>query len=424
MTQQSLCCPYCNSTVSLASRPETGQKIRCPRCDELFSFASREESELQGGNHQLEGTSSEPLGTPPEPTTGFMSAPRRSNRAVAAVVLGVMLLMAMAGLTLAWITTQQRRERDRPTPLSVPAVTRTISIAPARLPALGYLPGDTDVMIGVHVAELMAEPATRNILTKAAAGSANLVTSNLEAWTGLELDKIDHVVLGLRAAERVVPRLTLVVQTREPYDAEEIRAALNAHRRTERKGRTLYRFAPKQTALEVTLWFAGARTLIMGIIPEDLDEVPATPATEMSAPLHRLLREQTTEGVQIWALGQAADWQKSLSLLPFAAGLSKQDRQVLSNLRTFVTSLQFDERVAWNLRLESADASATKNLDLYLREKGLAAGKPMPLLADRPETQALADELSRTLTRSRDANWLKLEAKTSLKAIGTALGIP
>src|SRR5437764_9185 len=119
---------------------------------------------------------------------------RRSNRTVAGVVLGLMVLMAAGGLTLALWTQSVRRAHDkgivkRPSrrpalpPLSgrEPAVE---VVAPAHLPALGYLPPETSLLAGLHVQELLASPAGKE-LADAPLGPAGVRLASVRKWTGL-----------------------------------------------------------------------------------------------------------------------------------------------------------------------------------------------------------------------------------------------
>ena len=39
----------------------------------------------------------------------------------------------------------------------------------------------------------------------------------------------------------------------------------------------IYRFTPGQTSLEAAVWFAGDRTIVYGLLPDDFDNVPVGP---------------------------------------------------------------------------------------------------------------------------------------------------
>src|SRR5207237_6218644 len=152
-----------------------------------------------------------------------------------------------------------------------------LSVVPGQLVALGYLPEGTDAMAGIHVSELMTQPDSATILRLMRSDRANLGIHRIEELTGLKLEDLDHVVLGLKMHENDLPRLLLVVRTQRPYDLEKIRGALNARGTKGFQDKMLYRVAPEQIQLGGVLWCADERTLVFGLQASDFEGVPATP---------------------------------------------------------------------------------------------------------------------------------------------------
>ena len=68
-----------------------------------------------------------------------------------------------------------------------------------------------------------------------------------------------------------------MIRTRQPYQGDEVRKALQAGREVERGGRTVYRFKLSQGGLELGLVYADERTLLVGLV-DDFETVPAQPA--------------------------------------------------------------------------------------------------------------------------------------------------
>jgi hypothetical protein len=95
-------------------------RIQCPRCDEMFARQSESSQELS-----LERIASPTAG---EPAQFMPPRPPFSNGRIAALVLGVMLLMALLGGAYAWRTVLVRRGFDFQLPktqaLSVPVIAR------------------------------------------------------------------------------------------------------------------------------------------------------------------------------------------------------------------------------------------------------------------------------------------------------------
>jgi hypothetical protein len=420
MTPETLSCPYCNSSVNVSAKLESGQRVQCPRCQELFPYRAGERGHEIGDESE-----SRPVSAFQRPFSGLeeprLMRLRWTNRSLAVTVLAVMMMMATVGLIFAWVTVQDRRKRDHPEQAAAPELTRVISVAPAKLTTLGFLPADVNVVVGLHLAELRSNPAARHLLAS---------VNNLEQWTGLKLSEIDHAVLGLSVEERLVPRIVLVVQSRQTLNAENIRAILRAGRRTERGQRTLYRFHAGQSGIEAVLWFADDRTLVLALVPEDVDNVPLSPipgVERFSSDVQRLLADQLHEGTQAWIVGHAANWTRVLSPQPLPGmtnltlvRLSKREREVLSGLRTFAAWLEVDGEVIWHLTVEGKDPTAARKLEEYLAQLGFESGKEFKTLEKWAGTELLARELSETLKRHQRENCLTFQAKSSLEAIRRA----
>ncbi|HJT77447.1 MAG TPA: hypothetical protein VJ739_09625 [Gemmataceae bacterium] len=434
MSPEPTACPYCNALVPVPAGAAGGQFLPCPRCGERFAYRGPENE----GNHDRHAVQTGPTAQTRQPSAQVVSDPLLdrvgerlrgwSRRRVAVTVLSVMIVMAAAGLTLALLTKDFRRRNDRPrgTEDVAPAVQVT---APADLAGLGYLPPDTDIIAGVHVAEAEEEPTGRLFLERfrpaeavaEGADAAAIPADGLERWTGLRLQEVDHVVLGLNATSRVVPRLVLVVETRQSYDPEKVRTALRASRRPE-PGRPLYRFRLERPPLDAVLWFAGERTLIVGLSPEDLQAVPEKPRAgidHLSAPLQTILRERLGHVAPFWVVGHADDWNKTGAKL-LLASRPKDARRALESVRTFGVWLQFGQGVTLNGSFGSADEAAARSLETYLAPaKG--EHRPLALLGSRPATEPLARELGQSLRVVRADDWVSLQAKADAEAVRQAL---
>jgi hypothetical protein len=292
--------------------------------------------------------------------------PRPSNRAIARIVLAIMGTMALVALVFAWETRESRRERDRPKTAQEEGLARIISTAPAKQPALTYLPEKVSLIAGLHVAELLDEPECKNILSEMRYGRFASQVENLQHWTGLALEDIDHVVVGVRFEELVaLPHVTVVVRVRRPLDLERIRAHVKAGRPLESKKRVLYRYPLGGSGLEGVFSQVDERTLIYGLAREDLEACPTTPITELEQlpPSLRSAMGELSEGTQAWAVGDAGDWQKSLSWLPVP-----ELHEALARIRDFTTSLHVDREAVWSLRVQCTNERAAVEFARFLDE--------------------------------------------------------
>jgi hypothetical protein len=265
-----------------------------------------------------------------------------------------------------------------------PALVRTV--APANLEGLGYLPGDANVVAALHVAELLREPAGRDFLTQFRLGATDFSLATVEKWTGLKPEEIDHVVVGVKVADRLVPRLTLVVQTTRPLDQEKVRTALRTNR------------------LPEFVRFATNRTLLLALTAKDLDQVPQAPAAgidHLSLPLQDLLRHRLGREAPVWLVGFAEHWDKTVVGPLFVTSLPRKEREALTGVQAFGLWLQFDQQVTLNGAAECTDDSGAERLNQYL---------------DRWDKEGLK--------HVHDKTWVSLQAKTSAEALRQALDRP
>src|SRR5262245_48015023 len=240
-------CPYCNAQQPQTAGLTLGQRVTCPRCGETYKVTTLPATGLPAP--PAVPTTPTPL-PPVAPTWTF------SKRLVLLVVLGVMVVMAGTGLTYALRTVQERRDHDRALPrksrrpwLTDPAAPPDV-VAPTDLAGLGYLPPSTGVVAALQVEELLASPAGKELRSRPLKiGNVDFTLDSVRDWTGVEVDNLDHLVLGVVVRDGtdadLTPAVHLVVRTRKPYQAERVRVALKAARahdeRTPEGGqRTLY----------------------------------------------------------------------------------------------------------------------------------------------------------------------------------------
>jgi hypothetical protein len=365
-------CPYCNTFVTVAPGAVAGQIVPCPRCGEAFTYRRPE-----GAGPTEVQTTPNPGATPPvvetSPAVRYFLA-RRANRLVAACVLGVMFLMATVGLTYALWTQKDRRAHDtdlgkrpRRFPASVEdPLPEVATVAPARLAALGYLPPDSNVVAGVHVAELMHTAAGRELLTKPLkVGSLEIRFDSLERLSVLKLDELDHVVLGLRAEDPLGQPAALVVRTRRPYDAERVKAALKTERLATGGEKTLDRFEIKDTPFRPVLWCADDHTLVFALLPAHFEQIaPRKNIDHLPRAVQKVLEERVGGVGPLWLAGHVADWNKAEwpNLLP---RLKKEDLERWSAVRTFAVWLQCEEGVQVSAAIQCRDADAAHALEAF-----------------------------------------------------------
>lgn len=422
MAAETLSCPYCNSSVTLVQPAAAGQRLRCPRCQELFPY--------RGGGQTI---SAQDDGVPLDPAeVGGTFGERRespaprawSNRAVALVILSVMGAMAAIGFAFAWYTTESRRQRDRLGEMSEGISSQTFAVAPAKLTALGYLPEGTNVIGAVHVAELMADPQMKSLVERIRSEHPNFGIDRLEQVTGLKLEDLDHLVIGVKMQTADLPRLYLIVQTRRPYDEEAIRGTLNAKRAIHLPDRTAYRIASEQIPSGGAVWCAGAKTLVFALQGKDLAVLPVKPVAGVEHfPEHvqHCLTDRTmAEGTPIWLVGTAGEWDELLAFLQLF-GLAEADRLNLSRVRVFCGRVKCDGGLNGDMDVDCVDAAAAEGLAKYLADKGLRARHLETLATKWPQAAGLLRELARSLACKRDGERVRVHLQASIHNVNQAL---
>ncbi len=381
MSTTPLSCPYCNASIDLPAETSASGRIDCPRCGD--SFAIRPADAVVNRLHPT--TSSFASGPAAysdlSPVPALDVPSRRSNGRLAAIAVGVMLLVAGVGLAFMLKTQAQRRIQDtvRPArrPFKQPGVPELSgvpvveSVAPDRLEALGYLPADVNLLVAARIPELAANSIGARMLREPLKiGGAEQRLADLPSWVGLQAEEIDHLVLGARIKDDIVPPFYLVIRTVRPHDAEELRKRLNKSKRVASASKKkLFEFRPLKRDIPVHAWFADERTVVLALIAEQLESLPNEPVAELRqfAPeLRRVLRERRELVAPIWMAGHSPDWTKTLAA-KLSIGLKKDDWGKLASLRTFGIWIVPDKSLAVKGIFSCKDEAGARVLDTYFR---------------------------------------------------------
>jgi hypothetical protein len=350
MPSGTISCPFCNSNITLPEPMRDYPRIYCPRCGE--KVPSSRSSEIEPSTNPITPDSSQAI--PGRILSGLpkIDSSKRSRRLVAIVVVSTMAGMAAISLVLGLQTRQQRRARDQK--------------------PLGYLPDTCNVIGALHVGKILQEDIGREFLGQVRFGPTNFGVANLEQWTGLEREKLADVVFGLKVDDRLMPRLTLVIQTLQPYDEAKILAGLKNIQSVERNQKKMYRFQLEKTPLNAVLWFAGENTVILGLNPEDIEDVPAVPRSGIDhfpEPLQRFLTDDMTQRAHLWIGGHSDHWDKTV-LAPFLSQIAGTDLNLLQDVQSFGAWAQLDNRIVASAALRCPDVEKAQALEKFLLHLG------------------------------------------------------
>jgi hypothetical protein len=361
------------------------------------------------------GTSSQRI-QPAAARVGIQLAPsaapprRWSNRAVAAGVLGLMGLMATGGLILALMTVSQRRANDTgikhkarrapsPAALQPEAEPPARVVAPHKLEAIGYLPRDTGLIVGIHVADLLALPAGSQLLRQPFVfGKSQVKLASFADWTGLRLEDLDHLVLGLRMDQSLPPWFFVVARSRAPFDPESLRGRLHGERVANAANKGIFRYsAPAKVPL--VMYCPDDRNAVVSLAAEYLESIPEQPVGDLAQlpeELQKLLRTRSEPASPLWVAGHVDNWLKSPARL-FLESAKKEYVDRLTAIQTFGIWLELagGARIKGSIRCKDADAA--RGLDEYFLAPRRAANPSLKTVVDGP--------------------WLNLQAKADLASV-------
>ncbi|HEY7423663.1 MAG TPA: hypothetical protein VH682_05405 [Gemmataceae bacterium] len=382
MTSEVLTCPYCNASIGVPPGVTAGQQILCPRCGDAFplrfvdSFTGRPPL-AQSGETAI--TTDAPPAVPPLPVADVSLRSRRSNRLIAGMVLGVMLVMAGSGLAFMLMTTGERRAHDTSRPPRRPGRQRGVpepdtppiaTVSPDKLAALGYLPSGVNFLIGVRIIELLASPAGMQVLRDPIKfGEGEYRLESLPAWVGLRLEDIDHLVFAARVDDALIPPFYLVLRTNRPYDDEATRQRLRGTRVASPSKKKLYSFRRRQNGLPLHVWFADENTLVLALLPAQLESLPSKPVEDLRQlpdEVRTVLKTRREPVAPVWIVGHSRDWSKT-TVGKFLNRLKKEDLERLAPLQTFGLWLVPDKSLDIRGVFECKDAAAARGLEDYFR---------------------------------------------------------
>lgn len=372
-------CPFCNAILPKLSAAPAAEKLPCPRCGELVP-ASR-----------WQVNTSIPATTQSSATSAAIAGERPGNRKTAMIVLGTMLTMAIIGLSYALWTIKERRARD-PKPLLDPIVTRK----PLELSGLGYLPRESDVIVGLHLAELLADKKVgQPLMEEPRPWLLDWVAKQLPRVAGMKLEEIDHLLL---AGSFDNMQAVMVVKTRRAYSLEKIVEAIKPTRSTQYEKLPVYEF-PLPPMFEAMLWCVEEKTLVCVIRMDApkvdrLHSLSATPrkvSEVVSAPLHQALTQRLRRHQYAWAVGRL----DRLGALKDALAFAPPDKAALiKELKVFALGLEPVEGLTLTGHFHMSDAKSAGKLKTFLEGVAIeGATQKLAMPKDDNEEQWLTWQL-------------------------------
>lgn len=423
MNAETLTCPYCNAVLNSQDGWSPGQRIVCPRCGDAFplrsdfTFTDRKPSPPRTAATAI---------TADAPDAGLSLPPRWTNRQVAGVVLGVMLLMAGVGLAFMLVTQGQRRSYDTnrparrpgkqqgvPEPENVASLPVIASVAPDKLAALGYLPPGVNFLLAARVPELLAGPAGAEVLhAPIQLGESSFHLENLPKWLGFRLEEIDHIVFAARIDNSILPPFYVVLRTSEPYVEEQLRQRLKGKRMASNSKKSLFAFRIPKPDVPLTAWCADTRTVVLALFADQLEPLPPQPVQDLQQlpeELRTLLQHRREPAAPAWIAGHSArDWDKTSASLVLNR-MKKEDVKRLATLRTFGLF------IVPNMRANSPTENGNENGALVIT--GIFACKDESSARELGEHFRALRGPDPSFKTALDGSWLMLQFRAGLDSL-------
>jgi hypothetical protein len=359
---------------------------------------------------------------------------------VGGVVLGVMALVAGIGLIVALATQEERRHNDtamKPRPgRALPPIAEPLS--PSRLPALGYLPPKTNVVLGLHVAELVHTETGRKLLDQPITmGRVRLRPGQIADWCGLPREDIDHLVLGVATENAGLPVAVLILRTNRPFRPEQVRVALKGENVPLSDKKNLYKFQLENPALPMVVWCIDGRTLALALIESHLDAVPTDPRSgldHLPEAVRTTLQKRVESGSLLWVVGaveeRTREWLDTL-----APQVKRANGKLFTAVRTFAAWVQPEATVRVGAVFQCADDVTAQKIEDVFSKPILDPHSATTLAAALGQTATTPNSLlvgltAETMLRRSNPNlkvvrlqdWVTLQYTTDLETVLQALG--
>jgi hypothetical protein len=327
-------------------------------------------------------------------------------------------LFVLLGVGLALLAIQQRPIR-KPAPTLPSGADAIAAVLPSQLAGLRYVPNDSQLIVGIHVAEAWRTRMGR-LLLDGSHPSGGVGLEQIESVTGVKPADIDHAVLAIKLdKEKALPRVFLIVQTIHAYDRARIRESLKAAERISDDRRAIEEIRITTWKTTASLWFADDRTLAVVWPSDDITEIPATPRSgveHLPHELRALLEEQldpaaTKAPVQLWAAGHVDSWDE-LAVGPILAWFLRDSWTTLSSARTAGVWAHLDEDAKLVGLCHCANENSAEALRDFLQPTEKGKGLASLLAKNNP----LALEVTKSLKATRDGEWVKAEAQVRTSA--------
>jgi hypothetical protein len=357
---QPVYCPFCNSALDRSA--VNLAKPTCPRCD-----AGLPGDVVEALRDRPSGVAAPPVVRPVVP----------GKAKTLAAILGLMAVMATIAAIFIINTVKTRRDHDYRKGFSPAPVT---SQAPAELSVLGFVPARCNLLAGVNLADIRANPLAKEALLEKGPRTIASLGDRLETYTGLTLDDIEQVAVGMELTEKM-PRLYILLATRRAYDPAAVIKHVGSAKKETLRGRPVARFDLFNVG-EGFVWCLGDRLLAIALRVEpgplsDLEAIPREGRKQLEgteAKLRQLVQKDIPTQSLAWIagdLGPASGLSDFLSII----NARTEGWQPLIDAKMFAISLRADRDLSIDGQLLARSAKDMKKAEAAMKKLDWRNGK-------------------------------------------------
>lgn len=373
-------CPYCNSRVSAPPELPSNGRMICPRCDESIS---------------LDGAIEVATSTPPsngKPT-------RLTNRAIAAVILAVMVGVGAFALAFAIKTQPFRRAQDSKAEVPPESDPVAASRPPHEWPGLGYLPTDCQAIAGIRMIDAAESPVGRALLS--ALGLSAEAVSQIRVL-GLSPREIDHFVIGanLRA---LPPRVMAVAHDYQRIDLGRVRQGIAATKDIEHGGKPLIAGRLWSNGLEGLVWKPDQHFLVGAILPDEFDQASSAPGA-LQESIAGIPADRFDAKALAWLAISTEDKNPTMELLTRFLPLPPEEQKTWQQLESLAMSVREDgDKLVMTIQIRGRDVVSSDSIAHSLANSMTKAGIEPKRSSDDGWQKLVA-----TMTTDQIAKWVSM----------------
>jgi len=351
----------------------------CPRCEESIIV-----QDVSEGAASSVSESTKPM--------------RITNRAIAGMVLAVMVGMGAFALGYALKTQAFRRAQDSKGAVPPEADPDMTAVPPHEWPGLGFLSADSQVIAGVRLASAMESAVGRALL-----GALNLAGDAESQFRilGLAPREVDHLLMSasLRA---IPPRVMAVAHDYQRIDLDRVRQHIAASKDVEHGGKRLIAGRLWTNGLEGLVWRVDQHFLVGTLLAEDFDKVSSNlqdnRPTIANIPADRFDRDSLA-----WLAANVEANNSTIELLSSFLPLPPAEQKTWQQLESLAVSVRAGgDKLHLTIHLRGRDASASATIGNSLADWMAKAGM--------------------NVERSADGDWQRLTATMDAQQLAKWLG--